>query len=518
MELLKRNYKRRNDRNVFSISSLSETFLLHISLISFCHYVYLPIILLNELMLFKVNHLFLYVLHSPSFTAVPLFLVAICVDCYVAVVHPVAYLAVKNLPHRVLLCTTPVWVYTLVIWLISVIYQLSYFHPVCMMSFYVSLPAVVFFSISTLRALYSAKPGSSNQTLSPTKRRAFWIILSILVGMVVYYMPQVCFFTYRFIEPTDSERLACLEIPLVMLLPSLCKSAAPLLHLYCVDLHVCQISGHFLDALYCPCLSALPLFLVAICVDCYLAVVHPVAYMAIKNTRHRPLLCTAPVWVYAFVIWLITVIYNLNYYHPVCMMSFYVSLPAVMFFSISTLRVLYSAKPGSSNQTLSPAKRRAFRIILSILVGMVVYYMPQRSLVMALYRSTLTAGHVFLAVICVDCHCAVVHPVAYIARKAWRIWAPLYCMVIWAYAMGIGVTMFCLDLPIVHPICLVTFYLALSVVIVCSVSILRTLFSARPGNSSQTPSNLNPTKRRAFWVILSVLVLTVVCFLPQLVG
>ncbi|KAL7860759.1 hypothetical protein AOLI_G00171080 [Acnodon oligacanthus] len=191
-------------------------------------------ILLNELNLFKVNHLFFYVLHVPSFTVVPLFLVAISVDCYVAVVHPVAYLAVKNLPHRVLLCTAPVWVYALVIWLISVIYQLSYFHPVCMLSFYVSLPAVMFFSISTLIALYSAKPGSSNQTLSPTKRRAFRIILSILVGMVVYYMPQACFFTYRFIEPTDSERFLCHEYPLVMLLPWLCKSAAPFLYLYCV--------------------------------------------------------------------------------------------------------------------------------------------------------------------------------------------------------------------------------------------------------------------------------------------
>ncbi|XP_049323956.1 uncharacterized protein LOC125784434 [Astyanax mexicanus] len=234
LELLKRKYKKRNIRNVSFPTSLFETFFLQISLINICYCVHIVVLVLYELSVLKVNLLYFNVLYSPCYTAVPLFLVAICVDCYLAVVYPLVYMAVRNLPHRGPMCTALVWAYALTLSVTTIIYKISYFHPINMLSVYLGLPAVAFCNISTLKVLYSAGPEKTNPILNPAKRRAFSILLSILVVMVVYYLPMVLFYTYRFIVPVDREWMVCFEIPMVMLLNTVCGFSTPLVSLHSV--------------------------------------------------------------------------------------------------------------------------------------------------------------------------------------------------------------------------------------------------------------------------------------------
>lgn len=139
----------------------------------------------------------------------------------------------------------------------------------------------------------------------------------------------------------------------------------------------------------------------------------------------------------------------------------------------------------------------------------------KQSLMTALYGSSLTAGPLFLAVISLDCHFAVVHPIVYMTNRAVRSRGALYCMGIWTYGLGIGITIFCLDLQIQNPVCLLSFYISQPVTVFCNISVLQALYASSSRSFGQMSTNLNPTKRRAFWTVLSVLVVSVVCGLPQ---
>ncbi|XP_026089803.1 C-C chemokine receptor type 8-like [Carassius auratus] len=125
-------------------------------------------------------------------TGRPLFQCLICVEYFLAVVHPVTFLKFKTLRKRVICCTV-VWIITLG----------SCFYCMCKVSDYISevlflLQFLLFFSIqlfclvAVLRALKQSGPGERGRERKEEnhmKRRAFHLISITIVSIIIIYAP-----------------------------------------------------------------------------------------------------------------------------------------------------------------------------------------------------------------------------------------------------------------------------------------------------------------------------------------
>ncbi|XP_048021377.1 uracil nucleotide/cysteinyl leukotriene receptor-like [Megalobrama amblycephala] len=127
-------------------------------------------------------------------TGRPLFQSLICVERYLAVVHPVTFLKYKPLRYRVICCT--------VVWIIifgsclCCMYTIDEHNIVHM--WFLSLQFLLFFFIqlfclvAVLRALKQSGPGERGRARveeNYKKRRAFYLILITTVTMVITYIP-----------------------------------------------------------------------------------------------------------------------------------------------------------------------------------------------------------------------------------------------------------------------------------------------------------------------------------------
>ncbi|KAJ8000617.1 hypothetical protein DPEC_G00182230 [Dallia pectoralis] len=132
----------------------------------------------------------------------PLFQCCICLERYVAVIHPVTFLLRKPLRYRVGCCV--------VVWLTVLGSCVAYFvceYEYAMNNFTLGLIVVtfsvmLFCCLAVLRALKRPRPGEGDSDgMNNMKRRAFRIILMITVSMMIQYLPQVLHLTiYHFIE------------------------------------------------------------------------------------------------------------------------------------------------------------------------------------------------------------------------------------------------------------------------------------------------------------------------------
>ncbi|XP_026089808.1 hydroxycarboxylic acid receptor 2-like [Carassius auratus] len=132
-----------------------------------------------------------------SITGRPLFQCLICIERYLAVVHPVTFLKYKPLRYRVI-CSIVVWTITLGSCLCS-IYILSSFNITghtwfFMLQFVFFLPIQLFCLVAVLRALKQSGPGERGRERTQEnhmKRRAFNLILITTVNMVMLYVPII---------------------------------------------------------------------------------------------------------------------------------------------------------------------------------------------------------------------------------------------------------------------------------------------------------------------------------------
>ena len=125
-------------------------------------------------------------------TARPLFQACICVERYLAVLHPVLFLKYKPLRYRVA-CSTVAWLSNLGLCLVPAFNP----HTLPVVWCYVGLPlSLVMFSccVAMLRALKQSGPGGGaggKKGASQAKVKAFRFITVILVIMVISYSPLV---------------------------------------------------------------------------------------------------------------------------------------------------------------------------------------------------------------------------------------------------------------------------------------------------------------------------------------
>lgn len=124
--------------------------------------------------------------------------------------------------------------------------------------------------------------------------------------------------------------------------------------------------------------SGRPVFMTCICLDRYLAVVHPVTFLKYKPLRYR--------LAGTIISWLIVLLYSVTLiwltYLATCYVNFSMAFTGflVMFFCcVETLRALVRPGPGEGDQGsngMNNAKLKAFKIILFLVVTTVLYYLP----------------------------------------------------------------------------------------------------------------------------------------------
>lgn len=122
----------------------------------------------------------------------PLFQTLICVERYVAVVHPVVFLKYRVLRYKIT-CSTVGWLIALTLSLSMPKFkeEILYILPVHTLTL---IMVKLFCFRSVLRALTQPKPGDGGregETANQAKMRAAKIILILLISTIVQYVPLV---------------------------------------------------------------------------------------------------------------------------------------------------------------------------------------------------------------------------------------------------------------------------------------------------------------------------------------
>ncbi|XP_043072434.1 somatostatin receptor type 1-like [Puntigrus tetrazona] len=125
----------------------------------------------------------------------PLFQCLICVERYLAVVHPVTFLKYKPLRYRVI-CSAEAWIICLGSCLVSffslVLLDMKAYVWILSLHFLIFFFIQLFCLVAVLRALKQSGPGERGREKKEEnrmKRRAFYLILITTMNMIILYVP-----------------------------------------------------------------------------------------------------------------------------------------------------------------------------------------------------------------------------------------------------------------------------------------------------------------------------------------
>lgn len=173
----------------------------------------------------------------------PLLIACICVDCYMAVVHPISYIKLKHGRYRVVACTM-VWTLTLIYGLL-IAFELVLNFTLLVIPYAVSLPTIAFCDSVILHAL--RKPDASGGTdIHPQKQRALQTITNSFIMTVVAYLPPLVIYGFSSLIPLPPQEMWCdVSVPL-LISPLLGSAIMPLLYLQnlgCLkEISCCQLA------------------------------------------------------------------------------------------------------------------------------------------------------------------------------------------------------------------------------------------------------------------------------------
>ncbi|KAL2078718.1 hypothetical protein ACEWY4_026403 [Coilia grayii] len=159
----------------------------------------------------------------------PLFMACICVDCYIAVVHPIPYMRMKHKRYRLVACAS-VWSFTLIYGLWFVLGAQRRPLSFLVFPYVLSLPVIAFCDVAIVRALRRPDP-SGRTDVHPQKQRALQTITNSLVMTLVSYLPPLVVFGFSPLMPLSIQSMWCNVIAPVLIAPLLGSTLLPLLYL-----------------------------------------------------------------------------------------------------------------------------------------------------------------------------------------------------------------------------------------------------------------------------------------------
>ncbi|XP_026153687.1 proteinase-activated receptor 3 [Mastacembelus armatus] len=181
-------YKNRAD------SSTSDIFILHLAVLDVLFCLIPPLELVNIVFLTTSSTWYVLRFFYGIKDSSPLFLSCICLDRYVAVVHPIIFTELKDRQHRAVLAML-VWLITLAYATAKCVGTIVNFEKVFTVMILTAFTFMVYCNITILWVLRQSGP--SRDEMHPVKKRAFKIVLIILAIIVFNYFPPVALFPFQ---------------------------------------------------------------------------------------------------------------------------------------------------------------------------------------------------------------------------------------------------------------------------------------------------------------------------------
>ncbi|TRY66710.1 hypothetical protein DNTS_011634 [Danionella cerebrum] len=223
-----------------SEGSTSDIFIFNLSVLDACFGLMTPVDMVNRLYFndpgIWYSQRFAYGLKDTT----PLFLTCICLDRYVAVVHPILFTGIRDTRIRVAISAF-IWglilAYSLTKCILGILSVNEVFSGIILSAFFI----MVFCNLSIIWVLRKSVAGK--EVINPVKKKAFKMVTIVLGIIVVNYLPPVALLpfasTYSFVT------LHCKVLLGVFSIMDLSCTLEPLLYISKMD-----------KSTLCPCLHS----------------------------------------------------------------------------------------------------------------------------------------------------------------------------------------------------------------------------------------------------------------------
>ncbi|XP_018601558.1 P2Y purinoceptor 1 [Scleropages formosus] len=207
-------------------STTSDIFISNLALLDAFFGMVTPIELLNRLLLNNSRIWYLQRFAYGVKDATPLFLTCICLDRYVAVVHPIIFTRIRDNKIRVVVSMV-VWALTLAYSLVKSFMGVDSVSEVFSGLILTAFSTMVFCNISIIWVLRRSVIGK--EEMHPMKRKAFKMVLLILTIIVILYLPPVALMPFA--KYYSLRDFRCLISLIVFSIMDLSCSIEPLLYI-----------------------------------------------------------------------------------------------------------------------------------------------------------------------------------------------------------------------------------------------------------------------------------------------
>ncbi|XP_065140048.1 hydroxycarboxylic acid receptor 3 [Paramisgurnus dabryanus] len=181
-------------RNNKGDSSTSDIFIVHLAVLDTCFCLIPPLEFANIVYLTTNSTWYVLRFFYGIKDSSPLFLSCICLDRYMAVLHPITFTKLKDKWHRSV-CACIVWLITLVYTAAKCVGKIQNFEKAFNIMILTTFAFMVFCNISILWALRQSAMGRDER--HPVKKKAFKMVIIILAIIVVNYFPPVALFPFQ---------------------------------------------------------------------------------------------------------------------------------------------------------------------------------------------------------------------------------------------------------------------------------------------------------------------------------
>lgn len=216
-----------------SDSTTSDIFILHLAILDTFFCLIPPLELANIVYLTTSSTWYVLRFFYGVKDSSPLFLSCICLDRYMAVLHPITFTELKDRSHRPMLAAV-MWIVTLAYSTAKCVGNIVNFDKVFTVMILAAFTFMVFCNVAILWALRQSGPGRDE--MHPVKKRAFKMVLIILAIIVFNYFPPVALFPFQHYFSLDVFR--CYIHHIVFGFRTFSSSIQPELYLFKLYYHI----------------------------------------------------------------------------------------------------------------------------------------------------------------------------------------------------------------------------------------------------------------------------------------